>query len=72
MTENRIALGKIYKVQLLGGIPIYLGSSLPHWGNHDDNYFKGNIANFRIYTKALTPSEIYAAMFHDPESQVSD
>jgi hypothetical protein len=68
LSESRIVVDKHSQVKILNSIPIYLGSSSPIWGNADDNYFKGTITDFRIYTKVLSASQIYAAMFQNSES----
>jgi hypothetical protein len=68
ITESRVVVDKHSQVKILNNIPIYLGSSSPIWGNADDNYFKGTITDFRIYTKVLSSSQIYTAMFHSSDT----
>lgn len=68
LSESRVVVDQYSPMRILNNIPIYLGSSSPIWGNVDDNYFKGAITDFRIYTKVLSSSQIYTAMFHNSDS----
>eukprot|EP00602_Paraphysomonas_sp_CaronLab_P000217 CAMPEP_0185030072 /NCGR_PEP_ID=MMETSP1103-20130426/16802_1 /TAXON_ID=36769 /ORGANISM="Paraphysomonas bandaiensis, Strain Caron Lab Isolate" /LENGTH=1263 /DNA_ID=CAMNT_0027565045 /DNA_START=279 /DNA_END=4070 /DNA_ORIENTATION=- len=63
VTETIVVVDKHPRFRLLSGSAVVIGSSRIHPSGVEDNMFKGSVAEFKIYSEVLTPSQIHEVMF---------
>ena len=63
VTETIVVVDKHPRFRLLSGSAVVIGSSRIHPSGVEDNMFKGSVAEFKIYSEVLSPSQIHEVMF---------